>query len=162
MRKKMSMKWFLMIFCCTCRQVPNIIPIREVLFSNWWKQNQAPTAKHYESLENPAQEGKERLQEPEGSRIPQENPQNQPIWTQKGSLRLNWQSGSLHGPSVCVTVVYFGAFVELLAGEVGAVSDTFDCFWYPFPPIGLPCPALIGEEMPGLIATWCTVFDWYP
>jgi hypothetical protein len=37
--------------------------------------------------------------------------------------------------------------------EVGDISESFTCFTDPFPPTELPHSALIGGEMPSLIAT---------
>lgn len=42
------------------------------------------------------------------------------------------------------------------SGSVG-ISDYFVCFWDPFPPAGLPCPALMGEFVPGLIVSYCNL-----
>lgn len=41
-----------MICNYTCRQKPNILVIRQVSFSNWWKQMQRLTAKHWTELES--------------------------------------------------------------------------------------------------------------
>lgn len=44
--------------------------------------------------------------------------------------------------------------------EVGAVSDSFGCFWVLFSSYGLPHPALIpGGYVPSLIVTYHAVFS---
>ena len=42
---------------------------------------------------NPGEEGEEELKKPEGSRIPQEKPQNQLTWAYREPQRLNPQPG---------------------------------------------------------------------
>lgn len=49
-------------------------------------------------------------------------------WTHRGSLRLNQQSGILHGSnlgSLYITIVWLGAFVGLLTEGAGTVFDNF-------------------------------------
>lgn len=43
------------------------------------------------TLGNPVEDGEEELQEPEGPKTPQENPQNYVTWAHQGSQRLNYQ-----------------------------------------------------------------------
>ena len=42
-----------------------------------------------------------------------------------------------------VMPMYLGILVGLHILEMGAVSDSFACFWNPFTPTRLPHPALI-------------------
>lgn len=75
--------------------------------------------------------------------------------TMLGSKKLKQQPGNLHGTDPlhigygCVAWV----FVGLLTVVVEAVSDSFACFWDPFPTTESPGSALIQGEVHRLIAT---------
>lgn len=58
--------------------------------------------------------------------------------------------------------VYLGVPVGPLTGGVESVSDSFACFWDPFPPTGLPYPALIWGDVSNFTITWYTMFGCYP
>ena len=45
---------------------------------------------------------------------------------------------------------------------MGAVSDSFACSWDPFPPTGLPCPALRLQFVPSLIVSCYVMLGEYP
>ena len=45
---------------------------------------------------------------------------------------------------------------------MGSVFDSLACSWDPFPPTGLPCPALILGFVSGLVVSCYAVFSWYP
>lgn len=58
-------------------------------------------------------------------------------------------------------VVHFFFFASPNRGS-SAVSDSFSCFWNPFPPIRLPHLALVWKLVSSFIASCYAVFDWYP
>lgn len=80
--------------CYTQRLVPSPVVIR-VDSSNHLIEREADI--HRKSLGNFAEVGKKGLQAPRGSRLQQENTQNQINWAHKGSQCLHQQPESLHG-----------------------------------------------------------------
>jgi hypothetical protein len=107
----------LMIFYYTCRQEPSISVIREASDGHRCRDPQ-PNLKS--SLGNPVEDGKEGL-EPEGSRTPQVNLQNQLIWAHGDSEKPNCQPEGVMGwtSALCtdVTVVQQSLHAELLKQE---------------------------------------------
>lgn len=79
-----------------------------------------------------------RLQEPEGSRTLQENPQSQRLNQQPGIIHGS-DLGSLHICYVCVAWCFAG----LLRVGAGTVSESFAPFWDPVAPTVLPFPDLM-------------------
>jgi hypothetical protein len=55
---------------------------------------------------------------------------------------------------LCIYVIVVACcFCRTLNSGSESLSDSFTCSWAPFPPIGLPCPVLIGGCIPSLIVT---------
>jgi hypothetical protein len=76
------------------------------------------------------------MREPERSRTPQENLQNQLTWAHGGSQRLSHQPKSMHGLDLGPLHIW---------NRCAAVSDSVACLWIPFPLTGLPYLASVGE-----------------
>lgn len=96
---------------------------------------------------------------PGGSRAPQGNTQNRLTWAYRDSLRLNWQSRSLHGSNLGHLDIRYSyvawCFMGLLTAGAGVISDFCDCFWVPLLHIGLSHAALLS-----LITTWYAIFSY--
>ena len=91
-------------------------------------------------------------------RTSEENPEKQLIWTHKGSQRLRIDNqgarmGPLHIGYNCVT----WSTCETPNTESNGCLWLFCLLLESISPTGLPHPILIGEEEPGLTATWYTM-----
>ena len=112
----------LMIFCYVCRQEPSTTFTREVSHSNGMerdvKAHSQTLGKAWGTRWKRREEG---LKEPEGSRTPQENLQNQLTWAHRGSEKPNCQPEGVMGwtSALCtdVTVVQQSLHAELLKQE---------------------------------------------
>lgn len=94
------------------------------------------------------EEEQRRLQEPYGSRAPQEIPQSQLNLAHWGSQKLNQQSGSLHGSELGPLHICYGNLAWSSCGtSKGGSRAVFACFCGPFPQTVLPCPILKGMHL---------------
>jgi hypothetical protein len=159
-----SIKWFLVIFCSTCRQEPSIIIIREASYRNWWYQIQI----HSQILGVSwwIMRKREWNRRQRGERTPPENPQNQLVWANWYSQRLNQQPGRLCRSGLDLLHICYRCVTCSPCGTPNsggwAFLDSFVCFREPLPPIVLPYPDLIRGRVPSITATWYGVFGWYP
>lgn len=75
----------------------------------------------------------------------------------RGIQRLNQQSLNLYGHGIGPLCICFDCAAWCSSGTpysgwVEAASESSPAFWGPFPPTGLPCPTIIQEDVPSLIA----------
>jgi hypothetical protein len=105
-----------------------------------------------QSSQSPLEEEKKGLEDPEGPRtIREHSPHNQLTRTQVASQRSGSLNRSDLGPLyICYGRVTLSSCVNPNSRS-RAVSDIFAYLWDPFLPLGLPCPALMWEYVPGLI-----------
>lgn len=105
---------------------------------------------------NPLEEEEEGLYKPGGLKTPWEHDtRNQLSRAYGDSQRLKWQTRSLHGsewgpPFLLYSSVAWCSYRTPNNGS-GGVSDSFDCFWGPFPPAVLPHLALIWRFVSSLV-----------
>lgn len=87
-----------------------------------------------------------------GLRIPrEESPQNQLRMAHRGP----------HGSSLGLLCIHGSLRWGFLVVLTMLQSDSFVCLWDPFPPTGLPHPALIWGFVPSLTASCYAEFNWY-
>lgn len=91
----------------------------------WWSFSEEVYARFWPTR-TPAEESKQRLQEPEKWRIPQENsPWNQLSWPHRSLQRLKQQSRRLYGSVICIYVM-----IVCLGLSVGHLTiKSKGCLW---------------------------------